>query len=410
MARVYPLDLAAPAFKADPFPFYARLRAENPVSRVVLPDGQPAWLVTRYDDVAAALKDERLVKDPLNALTPEQARRRRWVPAAFRPLTRNMLDLDPPDHERLRRLVHRGFTPRLVDALRGRIEAIAEELLGKAARRGHMEVIAELAVPIPTTIIAEILGVPAADRHRFHRWSSHVVSSTASKWAMLRVIPSVLAFMRYIRGLIEERRRSPREDLLSVLVAAEEGGEVLSADELVAMAFLLLIAGHETTVNLIGNGVLALLRHPGELERLRREPGIIAPAVEELLRFAGPLETATERYAREELRIADTVIPRGQLVYAVLASANRDETLFPDADRLDLTREPNRHLAFGLGIHFCMGAPLARLEAQIAVAALLRTAQGLCLKGPAEDLRWRPGLVMRGLRALPVDLGDRGRA
>jgi cytochrome P450 PksS len=222
---------------------------------------------------------------------------------------------------------------------------------------------------------------------------------------MFRAIPAVLAFLRFIRRLIRIRRADPRDDLISALVQAEEAGDQLSEDELVAMVFLLLVAGHETTVNLIGNAALALLRHPSQMERLRAEPGLIQPAVEELLRYDGPLMTGTERWAREELMIAGTRIPRGELVYAVLSSANRDERRFPDPDALDIAREPNKHLAFGLGSHYCLGAPLARLEGQIAILALISRLPNLSLTVSVEALRWRRGLVLRGLEKLPVRSG-----
>ena len=215
-----------------------------------------------------------------------------------------MLDVDPPDHTRLRALVHKAFTPRLVEEMRDRIQSLTDELLDAAERRGRMDLIRDYALPIPTTIIAEMLGVPVADRHRFHRWSQVIVASAPSGWGMLRAIPSAMAFLRYIRRLVKARRASPRDDLVTALVQAEEAGQRLSEDELVAMVFLLLIAGHETTVNLIGNGTLALLKHPDQMRRLRDDPGIIKPAVEELLRFDSPLETATERYAREDVTVA----------------------------------------------------------------------------------------------------------
>ena len=221
---------------------------------------------------------------------------------------------------------------------------------------------------------------------------------------MLRAVPSVIAFLRYIRRLIAARRAAPGDDLLGALVRAEEAGERLSEDELVAMVFLLLVAGHETTVNLIGNGALALLEHPDQMTRLRHDPELIKPAVEELLRYASPLETATERFAREDVIIAGVTVPRGALVYAALASANRDEREFPDADALDITREPNRHLAFGLGPHYCVGASLARLEGQVAIGTLLRRAPDLRPAVAPGAVRWRRGLVLRGLEALPVAL------
>jgi cytochrome P450 len=398
------VDIASPEHKANPYPFYARLRDEAPVYRVTLPDRQAAWLIARYADVAAAFKDDRLVKDRLNALTPEQAAKQPWVPGFFKPLTRNMLDLDVPDHTRLRGLVHKAFTPRLVERMSERVQAVTDGLLDAARSRGRMDLIRDYALPLPTTIIAEMLGVPAADRHRFHRWSSAIVSANASGWGMVKAIPGVMAFLRYIRKLVQARRAAPRDDLVSALVQAEEAGETLSEDELLAMVFLLLVAGHETTVNLIGNGMLALLRNPGELARLRHDPELIKPAVEELLRYDSPLETATERYAREDVTIAGATIPRGGLVYLAIASANRDERQFPEPDKLDITREPNRHLSFGQGIHYCLGAPLARLEGHIAINTLLRRAPELRLAVEPQALRWRRGLVLRGLASLPVEL------
>ena len=398
------IDISSPEFKADPYPFYARLREEAPVFRAALPGGQAAWLVARYDDAAALLKDARFAKDPSNAFTPEQAARQPWVPRMFQPLTRNLLDRDPPDHTRLRALVQKAFTPRLVERMRERMERLTGELLEAAAASRRADLIRDYALPVPTTIISEMLGVPAVDRHRFHRWSSVIVATPPSGPGMLKAIPSVILFLRYIRRLIRARRARPGDDLTGALVQAEEAGDQLSEDELTAMIFLLLIAGHETTVNLIGNGVLALLDNPGQMEELRANPSRIATAVEELLRFAGPLETATERYARQDVVIAGVKISRGEMVYAALASANRDERQFPDPDRLNIAREPNRHLAFGLGAHYCLGAPLARLEGQVAIATLLARAPRLRLAAPREKLRWRRGLVLRGLEALPVAL------
>jgi cytochrome P450 PksS len=375
---------------------------------VTLPDRQTAWLITRYDDVVQALKDERLAKDRLKALTPGQLAQQPWMPALFRPLSRNMLDLDPPDHTRLRALVHKAFTPKLVEEMRPRVERLTGELLDAAVARGRMDLIHDYALVVPTTIIAEMLGVPVRDRHKFHRWSTALLQASSSSWGMFAALVPVWRFLRYIRNLLRERQARPRDDLISALIQAEEAGQHLREDELLAMVFLLLIAGHETTVNLIGSGALALLQHPDQLVRLRDDPALIRPAVEELLRYTSPVETATERFAREDVTVAGVTIPPGSLVLAVIASANRDERQFPEPDKLDLTREPNRHLAFGLGIHFCLGAALARLEGQIAISALLRRAPGLRLAVAPEALRWRRGLVLRGLAALPVTLRERG--
>jgi cytochrome P450 PksS len=396
-------DLASPRFKADPYPFYARLRAEYPVYRtsVRLPDKREAWLVTRYDDVVGALRDRRLAKDPHNALQPGRAAREPWVPAVFKPLSRNMLDLDAPDHTRLRGLVHKAFSPRLVEQLTGRIQALCEELLDAAQRAAGVDLVAGYALPVPVTIIAELLGVPAADRHRFHRWSSRVVSISSARDGLLAT-PSVWRFVRYLRRLFERRRADPGDDLISALLRVEEAGDRLSHDELLAMVFLLLVAGHETTVNLIASGALALLQHPDQMEWLRGAPALAPKAIEELLRFVSPVEIATERYAREDMEIAGVAIPRGGLVLAVLGSANRDPQQFLRPDDLDLGREPNPHLAFGRGAHACLGAPLARLEGQIAICALLRRLPNLRLAVPAESLQWRRGAFLRGLERLPV--------
>ncbi|MDQ2870549.1 MAG: cytochrome P450 [Acidobacteriota bacterium] len=399
------LRLGTRAFKANPYPAYARLRDEMPVLRVALPDRRIAWLVTRHEDVASLLRDSRFVKDRKNALTAEELGREPWMPGIFRPLTRNMLDVDAPDHGRLRGIVQKGFTPRLVERMAERIQSVADDLLDGVRAAGRMDLIRDYALPIPTTIIAEMLGVPAEDRHRFHRWSRVIVAADPSGPGMFRAIPSVLRFLRYIRKLIERRRSEPRDDLISALVLAEEEGQRLNADELVAMIFLLLIAGHETTVNLIGNGTRALIGNPDQMKTLRTDPELGPKAIEELLRFDGPLEFATERYAREDVEIRGAMIPRGSLVYAVLASANRDERQFANPDVLDLSRDPNRHLAFGLGVHFCLGAPLARLEGRIAIMTLLRRAPDLSLAVSDTSLRWRRGLVLRGLESLPVRFG-----
>lgn len=315
-----------------------------------------------------------------------------------------MLDVDPPDHARLRALVQKAFTPRVVEQMRDRVRVLTEELLDRALDRGRIDLVRDYALPIPTTIIAEMLGVPVEDRHKFHRWSGAIVQSEPSGWRMIPALPHVVLFLRYIRRLVRARRADPRDDLVSALVRAEEAGDQLNEDELLAMVFLLLIAGHETTVNLIGNGSLALLLHPSAMERLRTEPGLVPTGVEELLRHSGPLAMATERFAREDVEIAGVTIPRGSTVYAALASANRDERQFANPDAVDVTREPNRHLAFGLGIHFCLGAPLARLEAQVAFESLLRRTSALSLIAGSDALRWRRGLVLRGLVSLPVSL------
>jgi cytochrome P450 len=402
------VNITTAEFKADPFPFYRRLRAEAPVFRVTLPDKQTAWLVTRYDDVSLVLRDERFAKDRFRALSHEQLAALPWMPKAFMPLAHNMLDKDPPDHTRLRALVQQAFSPRLVEGMRGRIETLADGLLDRVARRGRMDLIGEYALPIPTTIIAEMLGVPPGDRHKFHRWSSAILSAGASRFGLLRAMPSIWLFMRYLRKLIKARRTDARDDLIGALIAAKEASGSLSDDELLSMMFLLIVAGHETTVNLIASGMLALIEHPDQMEKLRSDPALIKPAIEELLRYTAPVETATLRFASEDVELRGVKIAKGEAVFAAIASANRDESQFANPDTLDITREPNKHLAFGQGIHFCLGASLARLEGQIAIDALLARAGNLRLDVDSSALRWRRGFVLRGLKALPVAFSDRG--
>ena len=398
---IVPVDVTDATFKANPFPFYAQLRAEAPVYPVKLPTKQRGWLITRYDDVLNVLKDERFAKDPRNALTPAQLKKLPWVPPMFKALEHNMLDLDSPDHTRLRTLVHKAFTPRLIEQMRDQIQALTNELLDKAEPNGGMDLIADFALPLPLTMIGRILGVSAEDNHKFHRWSKTLISGGTNRNLFI-LIPSLMSFMGYLKKLIKERRRHPKDDLVTALVQAKDGSDQLSEDEILAMIFLLLIAGHETTVNLIGSGSLALLEHPEQLAKLRSEPALSKSAVEELLRFVCPVEMATERYAREAITIAETTIPRGELVMAVIGSANRDEHYFEQPDAVDITRKNNKHLAFGHGVHFCLGASLARLEGQIAISTLVQRMPNLRLGVAPERLRWRGTFVLRGLEALPV--------
>lgn len=397
------VDITAAEFKANPFPFYAQLRAESPVFPVQLPRPfkQRSWLVTRYDDVQMILKDARFVKNPRTAMSSEQLKQRPWLPPMLRALDQNMLDLDGPDHTRLRALVHKAFTPRLIEQMRDQIQSLANELLDAVEAKGRMDLIADFALPLPLTIIGRILGVPAEDNPRFHRWSTALVSA-GSQSNLVTMIPALMRFMGYVKKLVKQRHAHPQDDLITALVQAKEGSDQLSDNEVLGMIFLLLIAGHETTVNLIGSGSLALLEHADQLRKLRAEPGLIKSAIEELLRFVCPVEMATERYALEDATIAGTTIPRGELVLAVIGSANRDASYFTEPDTLDITRENNRHLAFGLGTHYCLGAPLARLEGQIAINTLLRRLPNLRLSVSAEQLRWRGAFVLRGLEALPV--------
>ena len=393
MQSFNPMD---PEFLADPYPTYHRLRAEDPVHHSPL----GFWVLTRYEDVSSVLRDPRFVKEPLAALVA--ARFGAEVP---RGVGLSMLDRDPPDHTRLRSLVSTAFTPRVVEGLRPRIQQIVDDLITRAEAAGGMDVIEEFAYPIPVNVICEMLGVPVADHERFRGWSLDIARGLDSIWLPpdseipRRSAASRHAISDYFRGLIAQRRASPRNDLLSALIAAEAAGDKLSEEELVATCILLLIAGHETTVNLIGNGMLALLRHPAELRRLRESPGLITSAVEELLRYDGPVQR-TARVASADATIGSRTIAKGDMVMPFIAAADRDPAQFPEPDRLDLSRSDNRHIAFGWGIHFCLGAPLARIEGQIAIDALVRRLPGLELV--THEPEYRQSLTLRGLKTLPV--------
>jgi cytochrome P450 len=393
-----PTDITTAKFKADPFFTFKRWRDSKPVVPVKVL-GQRAWIVTRYNDVQAALKDERLVKDKRNARDATQ--KEPWMPAFLKPLERNMLDLDAADHTRLRSLVHLAFTPRLIGQMQDRVHGLAHELIDRVQARGQMDLVHDFALQVPMTIISEMLGIDERDRANFHRWSSAAVSISTPLDGLL-AIPSLYQFVAFLRRLIREHRLEPRDDLTSALLKAEAEGSSLSEDELIAMVTILLIAGHETTVGLIGNGALALLENPDQLERLRTQPDLMKSAVEELTRFTAPVLMATERYARENLSIAGVEIPKGELVLAALGSANHDETQFEHPESLVLNRQNNKHLGFGQGAHYCVGAPLARLETSIAFQVLLERLPNLRLAVKSENLRWNTGFATRNLKALQV--------
>ena len=381
----------------DPYSVHARLRAQRPVTPVIMPGGAPVWLITGYAEARAALADPRLSKHVPG-----------WHPepdSIFASLDLHMLNSDPPDHERLRKLVNKAFTARRVERLRPRITAIAAGLLDDmSAQRDRPEVdlLASFAFPLPITVICELLGVPAADRDDFRTWSATIVSDTSAPEVFQA---HATAMLRYFTALLAAKRDEPRDDVLSALIAARDEGDRLSENELLSMAFLLLVAGHETTVNLIASGLLALLLNPAELARLRADPALIGGAVEELLRYVNPVNNATFRCATEPVEIGGVRISRGDPVLVALSGANRDPARFGDPDRLDLGRDSSGHLAFGHGIHYCLGAPLARLEAEIAISGLLTRFGSISLAVEAASLRWRPSSLIHGLVALPVRLG-----
>jgi len=393
MSAIRISDLARPQFKANPYPLYARMRGEAAVwSTTFL--GAPTWLVTRYEDVVNVLKDERFLKD----WTP----RTKWIHRLSGAVTRHMLNKDAPDHTRLRTLVHKAFTPSLVERLRNRIQSVCDELLEELQTNGRMDLMKGYALPLPLTIIAELLGIPPEERGRLHALTRSSLSAS-SIIGVLRSVPDQRFLIRRLRKIAAERRRVPRDDLITALVQAEEAGDKLSEEELVATIVLLLIAGYETTVNLLGSGALALIEDRERREQLLTTPEIADSAIEELLRYTSPLDLASQRFACEDLQIDSETIRQGDLVVALLGSANHDETQFVNPDTLNLTRDPNRHVSFGQGVHFCVGAPLARLEGRIALLTLFRRFPTLKLAQPASTLRWRKSLIVRGLEALPVE-------
>ncbi|MEV0091230.1 cytochrome P450 [Streptomyces sp. NPDC050738] len=380
-------------FVANPYPYYAKLRESGPVHEVVHRNGMSFWMVVGHEAARAALADPRLSKD---------WRANNDWDFADSPVNANMLESDPPHHTRLRKLVAREFTPRRIEALRPRIQQVTDELLDAmlSAPDRAADLVDALAFPLPMTVICELLGVPDLDRDTFRRWSNEIVAPTDPN-AEGEAVGKMGA---YLAELVEDKRRTtPGDDLLSALIATgHEDGDSLSSEELIGMAFLLLVAGHETTVNLIGNGVRALLDHPDQLAALRADFGLIDNAVEEMLRYDGPVEGATFRFAREPVPIAGAVIPEGRTVLVVLAAGGRDPARFDAPDRFDIRREAQGHLAFGHGIHYCLGAPLARMEGRIAVRSLLERCPDLALDPDRAPYDWIPGMLMRGVRRLPV--------
>jgi cytochrome P450 len=394
--------LWAPAHRANPRPLYARLRQQAPLVRVEdRGQGYSFWLATRYKDVVELMRDPQLTKSG-SRLSAEA--RQRFFPLNNEALMQHMLNVEPADHTRLRTLVSQAFTPSRVEALRPRIHALASELLSAALAKGRVDFMDAFAFPLPLTVITELLGVPTEDRGPFRAWTTDLLTSPkdGNREAM---VAAGASFLRYFHSLLERRRREPGEDLVSALLAAEEQGDRLNEQELLAMLFLLLVAGHETTVNLLGGGLLALLQHPEQLQRLREDPGLLPSAVEELLRYTSPVETTTSRFTVEETELFGQRLPAEEMVIAGLMSANHDPELFPEPERFDVGRTPNRHVAFGFGAHHCLGAPLARLEATVALELLLERVPRMRLATAPDKLTWRHSLFVRGLEQLPVELG-----
>jgi cytochrome P450 len=392
MAEVIDLGEYGGRFREDPHPVYAELRALGPVHRVRLPvpdAHHETWLVVGYEEARAALADPRLAKDGekigVTFLDEEL-------------IGKYLLVADPPQHTRLRALIAREFTMRRVETLRPRVQEITDELLDAMLPRGRADLVESLAYPLPLTVICELLGVPEIDRAAFRALSSEAVAPSSAE----SEYDAFVQLADYLTDLIEDKRCSaPADDLLSSLIrTTAEDGDRLSPQELRGMAFVLLVAGHETTVNLISSGVHALLTHPGQLAELRADMTLLDGAVEETLRYEGPVENATFRYAAEPLDIGGRAVEAGDAVMIGLTAADRDGVRYPAPDRFDIRRDARGHLAFGHGLHYCLGAPLARLEARVALRSLLDRCPDLALDGPPGD--WLPGMLMRGMRRLPV--------
>ena len=403
LPRATQYDLFSPRFKADPFPTFTRMRQVAPLHAHKAPDGSTIWYITRYEDVTAVLRDDRnFCKDPRNARPVDAPGTASRKTVAHQRINENMLFSDPPDHTRLRALVSQAFTPRRVERMAPLIQSIADRLLDQTQSLGKMDLIASYALPLPVFVICEMLGIPESDREQVSGWSQAIISPGSRNLNYSARKRNVREFTAYLEKTFAERQANPRDDLVSALVQAEEAGDKFNQAELSSMVALLLVTGHETTVNLIGNGVLALLLHPDQLTRLKKDPTLWEDAIEELLRYDGPVETSTSRWARQDVSMGGQQIRRGDLVRVVLTSANRDATEFENPNTFDVQRGNRKHLAFGLGIHYCLGAPLARLEGRIALQTLFHRVPNPYLSVPVSELQWRSGILFRGLKQLQL--------
>ena len=394
-------DLYSQEFKANAYQTFAKMRQAHPVFQQPGLDGQTLiWFVTGYDEVEQVLRDDKhFVRDARNALPPDQV----YQPSPLEAmLSDHMLSKDWDDHRRLRTLVSQAFTPRRVQTLRPRIQAIANELLDGVANQGQMDLIADYSFHLPTIVIAEMLGIPVEDRDKFKVWSNAALMPSMDEESVAEFVQHMQEFMTYLNNLFDARRKTPGDDLLSALLQAEADGDSLNQTELFAMLFLLIIAGHETTVSLIANAMVALWQHPDQLELLKKEPERMKTAVEEFLRYDNSVERAFNRWVAEDIMLGDQFLPKGSLVIPILAAANHDPAKFARPERLDVTREPNNHLSFGKGAHYCLGAPLARLETEIALNILLERLPNIQMRIPFSDLRWRLSPGFRTLETLPV--------
>ncbi|MEU7769043.1 cytochrome P450 [Nocardia sp. NPDC049190] len=395
-----PFDLWGEQMRVDPLPTLALMRAEAPIVRLFNPhQGAPEWRVTRYVDVVELLRDQRFSKDKRKL--SDQARSRYFRVTEFDRLDKHMLYADPPQHTRMRALVSKAFTPRRIAELHPSVVEATTRLLDQAERQDSVDLLDALAFQLPITVLADLIGVPVEDQERFREWTRILIAppSEGDFDALRRM---AIEFQQYLEEFLALRRRQPRDDLTSALIEAETHGDRLSSVELMSMVFLLIAAGFETTGNLIGNGVWALLRHPAQLRRLSATPALIEPAIEEVLRYCPPVKNSTGAFALTDVEFRGTLIPAEELVVASLLSAHHDDAQFPEPERFDITRTPNRHMGFGLGLHFCLGAALARLEATVAIGTLVQRFPGLQFAADPETLRWKDGVFVHGLDCLPV--------
>ena len=400
--------LSGEAFKADPYPVYAYLREQAPVYCRASRDGAARmWFLTRYEDVSAALRDDiRFVKDVRATQTPAERAGAPAAPPLYRLLTHHMLNADGATHGRLRALVNKAFSARQVEQLEPRLYTIAGDLLGHAMRRGALDYVHDFALPFSIAVIGELLGIPSRDHHRFRAWSHILVAPSADSDRNVRKTERLGQVMQdfagYLAAVCAARRRAPQPDLISLLLAAEEAGDRLSEEELYSMVLLLTVVGHETSVFLLANQVLTLLAHPPLLHALRADRSLVVPAIEEFIRYDGPVERATMRFAAADIEWGEQVMRRGDAVSLVLASAHRDERAFDAPACYDLARTAPRHVGFGLGSHYCLGAPLARLEARVALNTFLDCLPHARLAVPRATLRWQTNPIVRGPRRLPL--------
>ena len=416
------IDLSDPEYREHAFERYEEMRARCPVSRAIITSGdesdgnrgffnRPLWVVTDYEEGSRALLDRAVTVDMTSVLTPEQLAQMPETPEVFQPLRRNILTVDPPEHTRLRKLVQPSFTASAIEKLRPSIQQIVDDLLeaaeAAAAERGErapdrqMELISQFSYPLPITVICDMLGIPPEDREQTRRWSEDLLSAQSPE-RMEEIGRNIGEFIAYLRDLFTRKRETPGDDLISQLLQVEVDGDRLTEDEVLAMVFILFVAGHITTVNLIANGVFALLTNPEQAAKLRSDPGLVTNAVEEILRYYGPAETTTARFAREDVELGGQAIAKGDPLLVVLAAADRDPARFADPQSFDITRDDaNRHIAFGKGVHACLGAPLARLEGQIALETLFRRYPDLRLAVPENEITWAPSFL-RSLTGLPL--------